>query len=56
MSQNTTNKTPSRVTKSIRLRPEEAAELAHLGGEYCLLGGGPHASVGAGWYGAVSRV
>lgn len=31
MSQNTTtNKTPSRVTKSIRLRPEEADELAHL--------------------------
>ena len=30
MSQSTTKKTPSRVTKSIRLRPEEAAELAHL--------------------------
>ena len=30
MSRNTTKKTPSRVTKSIRLRPEEADELAHL--------------------------
>ena len=30
MSQNTTEKTPSWVTKSIRLRLEEADELAHL--------------------------
>ena len=30
MSQNTSKKTPNRVTKSIRLRPEEADELAHL--------------------------
>ena len=30
MSQNTTEKTLPRVTKSIRLRPEEADELAHL--------------------------
>ena len=30
MSQNTTEKTPNWVTKSIRLRPEEADELAHL--------------------------
>ena len=30
MSQSTTKKTPHRVTKSIRLRPEEADELAHL--------------------------
>ena len=30
MSQNTTKKTPHWVTKSIRLRPEEADELAHL--------------------------
>ena len=30
MNQSTTKKTSSRVTKSIRLRPEEADELAHL--------------------------
>ena len=30
MSQNTTKKTPKWITKSIRLRPEEADELAHL--------------------------
>ena len=30
MSQHTTKKTPNRVIKSIRLRPEEADELAHL--------------------------
>ena len=30
MSQNTTEKTPNWVTKSIRLRLEEADELAHL--------------------------
>jgi len=30
MSQNTTEKTPNWVTKFIRLRPEEADELAHL--------------------------
>ena len=30
MSQSTTKKTSNRVTKSIRLRPEEADELAHL--------------------------
>ena len=30
MSQNTTKKTPHWVTKSIRLRPEEADELVHL--------------------------
>lgn len=30
MSQHTTKKTPHRVTKSIRLRPEEADQLAHL--------------------------